>query len=392
MTAPRSGPSPRKSSSPGRRPRRGGKKPGRWRRLLWALLGLLGLSLALPAGALLWWATRPGPVGEPRVALRFTSSESRAAIAERLAAAGVIDSAWLFELYSRFFAPSVSLAPGPHLLPRGVSPRKVLQCLARLPSRPSVRVTLPEGYTHFQMAERLERLGICTAAEFRTKVNDPELLGRLGIQGPNAEGYLFPATYELFVNAEPEQLVSQLVSETRKRLGRLDDSSDRALSRLRETRGWGEREVLILASVVERESAAPDERPRIASVFLNRLDDPAFRPARRLQSDPTAAYGCLVQAETIPSCAGFKGRVTPEMVRDRENPYNTYRHAGLPPGPIANPGEASVMAVLRPERTDFLYFVLGPDGRHRFGRSFDEHRRAIEAGAEGSLSSGQTKR
>jgi UPF0755 protein len=162
------------------------------------------------------------------------------------------------------------------------------------------------------------------------------------------------------------------------RLSRLNASSGGALERLTAIRGWSERDVLTLASIVERESAAPDERARIASVFFNRLDDATFRPARRLQSDPTAGYGCLVAGERIASCAGYRGRVTPEILRDPQNPFNTYRHPGLPPGPIANPGEGAISAVLKPEVTDYLYFTLGPDGRHRFGRTFEEHRRAIE--------------
>jgi UPF0755 protein len=108
------------------------------------------------------------------------------------------------------------------------------------------------------------------------------------------------------------------------------------------------------------------------------LHDPEFRPARMLQSDPTASYGCIVGAAEIPSCAGFHGSVTPALLRDAANPYNTYRHAGLPPGPIANPGEASIEAVLAPAQTDYLYFVAKGGGRHAFSRTFAEHREALE--------------
>jgi len=139
--------------------------------------------------------------------------------------------------------------------------------------------------------------------------------------------------------------------------------------------------VLTLASMIEKEARASDERPLIASVFFNRLRDPEFRPARMLQSDPTASYGCVVAGEEIPSCAGFHGNVTPALLRDASNPYNTYRHAGLPPGPIANPGEASISAVLAPAESDFLYFVAKGQGtgRHTFSRTFAEHREALES-------------
>jgi UPF0755 protein len=393
-TARSAGPA-RKTSEPRKRartPSRRSQRPRRARRWLWALLSLLAVAVLGPLFIVLWWATRPLPGDGRRLATRFTGTESPAEVGERLARLGLIDSPLLYRIYSGALAPSVAVSPGPHLLSTGLSPRRLLQCLARLPSRPTQRVTIPEGYTHLQLAERLERQGVCAAAEFRATVRNPAVLARLQIAGSSAEGYLFPATYELFLDADPEQIVSQLASETRKRLGRLDDSTGGALGRLREQRGWSERDVLTLASVVERESSAPDERARIASVFYNRLDDPTFRPARRLQSDPTAAYGCAVDGERIPSCAGFRGRVTPEMLRDPANPYNTYRHPGLPPGPIANPGEGSIRAALQPETTEFLYFVLGPDGRHRFGRSFSEHRRAIDEGTEGSLSPDGAKR
>ena len=97
-----------------------------------------------------------------------------------------------------------------------------------------------------------------------------------------------------------------------------------------------------------------------------------------LQSDPTASYGCLVLGSQIPSCAGFHGTVTPSLLRDPANPYNTYRHAGLPPGPIANPGLAAIEAVLVPSQSDFLYFVAKGGGRHSFSRTFAEHREALE--------------
>lgn len=362
------------------------------KRLLWVALGVLAAGVVVPLVSILWWATRPAGEPGPRVALRFSGSESSHEIAARLESAGLIDNATLFRLYSEVLAPSVAVRRGPHLLERGVSPRRLLQCLGRLPSRPTAKVTLPEGYNHLQIAERLEKAGVCARAEFRASVSDPNVLRRLSIEGANAEGYLFPATYELFIDADPEIVITQFAAETRKRLARVDAATGGGLTRLREQRGWSERDVLTLASIVERESAAPDERARIASVFFNRLDDATFRPARRLQSDPTAAYGCLLHLEQLPSCVGFKGRVTPEMLRDPQNPYNTYRHAGLPPGPIANPGEGALLAVLRPETTNYLYFVLGADGRHRFGRSFEEHRRSIETGMDRSLSSGEPRR
>jgi UPF0755 protein len=129
---------------------------------------------------------------------------------------------------------------------------------------------------------------------------------------------------------------------------------------------------------VEREAADSSEHPLIASVFYNRLRDPTFRPLKALESDPTAGYGCLVEPALAPSCAGFQGQITPALLRDPKNRYNTYRHGGLPPGPIANPGESALAAVLTPATSDYLYFVASGRGKHAFSRTFEEHRRAIQ--------------
>ena len=135
-------------------------------------------------------------------------------------------------------------------------------------------------------------------------------------------------------------------------------------------------EVVTLASLIEKEAAVDDERPIIASVFLNRLRDATFVP-RRLQSDPASAYGCIAVPETAASCRTFTGKVTHEMNADDGNPYNTYRHDGLPPGPIANPGEKSLAAVLAPPDTHYFYFVARGENRHTFSETYAQHNEAI---------------
>jgi UPF0755 protein len=190
---------------------------------------------------------------------------------------------------------------------------------------------------------------------------------------------LFPATYDLFVDSEPEQVTRLLVGEARKRLGKLELERRAAFEALERRFGWDEHEILTLASIVEKEAASADELPLVASVFFNRLSDPEFRPLRMLQSDPTAAYGCLTVAAASASCAGFRGQVTPAMLRDAQNPYNTYKNPGLPPGPIGNPGLLAIKAVLEPSQSDFLYF-FARGGKHTFTRTFAEHRSAIDGG------------
>jgi UPF0755 protein len=333
------------------------------------------LAVLLLAAASLWlWARSVGPGTSVRFRFEVSGGASASTLAAALEERGALQSPRLFALY--LWWSGGEPAPGVHLLRGDLSARELAQRLLRVPGRPSARLTFPEGFTHLQMAERLEQNEVCTADGFRRAVHDPKLLAELAVRGPSAEGRLFPATYDFFVDSEPEQIVRLLVGETRKRLGKLEAERGALFKALGERLGWDEHEILTLASIVEKEAAGAGELPLVASVFFNRLSDPEFRPLRMLQSDPTAAYGCLTVAASSASCAGFRGQVTPAMLRDAGNPYNTYKNAGLPPGPIGNPGVKAVEAVLEPARTDFLYF-FARGGKHTFTRTFAEHRQAI---------------
>jgi UPF0755 protein len=228
-----------------------------------------------------------------------------------------------------------------------------------------------------QIGARLEELEICTNAAFVRDARQRALLDELGITGESAEGYLFPASYDFLVNSRPTLVITTMVRELHKRFERVRARHPGALERLQRDLRFSAADVLTLASIVEKETAHADERPLIASVFYNRLQNPAFVPSRMLQSDPTAAYGCTIAPNDAPSCASYRGRVTPAMLRDAANRYNTYRHTGLPPGPIANPGEPAIEAVLAPAQTDYLFFVANASGRHTFSRTFEEHAKAI---------------
>jgi UPF0755 protein len=134
--------------------------------------------------------------------------------------------------------------------------------------------------------------------------------------------------------------------------------------------------ILVLASLIEKEAAAEEERPLVASVFVNRLSDPDFRP-KRLQSDPTSAYGCLAMSDRIPSCAQFHGKITHEINTDPSNTYSTYVHEGLPPTPICNPGIKALSAALNPAKTRYYYFVARGEGHHVFSESYEAHAQAV---------------
>jgi UPF0755 protein len=327
---------------------------------------------------LLAWSSLAGPGRGRRIILRVPASPL-AALGPELHAQGLLQSPLLFAWYARVLHPSASVRAGDHVLNDGLSPRELAQRLLDDGSRASVRVNLPEGFTVAQMAKRLEETEVCAASAFEQSARDPELLRSLSVQASSAEGHLFPASYDWRVDSDAGSIVQSLVREMDKRIGRIRSRHPGALERLGQEFGFAVSEVLTLASMIEKEAARPEERPLIASVFFNRLRDPHFSPRRMLQSDPTAVYGCLVAPHEAPSCADFRGRVTPAMLRDPANRYNTYRHPGLPPGPIANPGEGAIEAVLAPAQTDYLFFVRTGPGRHAFSRTFEEHSRGVRA-------------
>lgn len=349
-----------------------------WRRLA-AVVGLVLLLGATSSAALWFWSRRAGPSGALQsVAIRGDerASELRAVLDR----AGLLDDPALFEAYLLVTRSRSRLEPGAHLLRRGLSPSELVARLTRSKRRSVVKLTIPEGYNRFQIAERLEELEVAGARAFLGRTEDAARLRELGVDAPTAEGYLFPATYELFVDSDPDQVLATLVKETKKRLERLTRKHPGRAEALARSDGWGEHQAITLASIIEKEAADSREHGNIASVFFNRLRDPSFLPRRMLQSDATAAYGCLIARAQIESCHDYRGRVTPAMLRDASNPYNTYKHAGLPPGPIANPSESAILSVLDPPDTPYFFFVAGASKRHVFSRTLSEHESAIVRG------------
>ncbi|MEO8905813.1 MAG: endolytic transglycosylase MltG [Polyangiaceae bacterium] len=344
-----------------------------WLRVLLVGLVVVGACL-LP---LLLWSRSGGPGNGRAFLLELPGGASESELTDLLVARGALNSPRLFRAYLSLLQPGFQIAAGEHLLNDGASPRELTLRVARNSGRRSQRITVPEGFQFAQIGQRLEHAEVCTLRAFRAAVSDPALLKELGIQGPSAEGYLFPASYGLLLDSDAHEVVRVLVAEAKARVQKLSQAHPGRFEQLAREEGFSEGDVLTLASMIEKEAQSAEERPLIASVFFNRLHDPDFRPARMLQSDPTASYGCIVHGADIPSCAGFHGSVTPALLRDAQNPYNTYKHAGLPPGPIANPGEASIEAVLAPAHSDYLYFVAKGGGHHTFSRSFAEHREAV---------------
>jgi UPF0755 protein len=337
------------------------------------------LALWLGGTALLAWSFVVAPNQPLAKAGRDTPVELPAqARAEQVAALmhqhGVIDRPRLFAFYLRVVDVEPHLRTGWVVINRALSMREHLSRLASGFGDSSVDVLIPEGFTQFDVAARMERFGVIGREEFLRAAHDPALLSALGIEGDSAEGYLFPALYRLKQSNAAAKVIERMVETFRARVDPLVQAQ--RVDALPLT-PLTPHQVLTLASIIEREARKPDERPRIAGVFYNRLFDPSFKP-KRLQADPTAAYGCLLLREQLESCRDFDGRrVTPIMLRDPNNPYNTYRNEGLPPGPICNPGLASIGAALAPERHGYFYFVVKGEGRHAFSETLGAHNQSV---------------
>lgn len=349
-------------------------------------LVLLGVSAGIvgtTAFGFRWFRDRPSPVAGASgwVAVSWPDGLDDRDTAELLRDLGLTDNAAAMELYLRVVDGARCAVPGPQLLPLGASPRQLVAALCRDEDRPKVKVTIPEGFHRFAIAERLEKAGVTSRDAFIHQSADSALLFRLGIapaalpQASTAEGYLFPATYSLHINSAPDDVVAMLVAEADRRWQRAIARHAEGWEKLQAELEMDRHAAITLASMVEKEAVVAEERPVIASVFLNRLLNPEFP---HLQSDPTSLYGCYAMPEQIAACAGFDGKPSGALNRDRSNVYSTYVSAGLPPGPVANPGSASIEAVLAPAQTPYLYFVARGEGRHAFSESYDEHNAAVQ--------------
>jgi UPF0755 protein len=303
--------------------------------------------------------------------------------AELLASRGLVSSARAMAYFLEATGGTAEFVPGPHLLGGGESPWDLKRCLERAPGRRTARIVVPEGYHRFDVAARLEKLCIASKRAFLTTSSDAAELEKLGLAKAamsgveSAEGFLYPATYEFPIDADPRDVLTRLVAEADKRWQAITDGHKDGVASLAGTFGWGRREILTLASIVEKEAVVDEERPIIASVFLNRLTSPEFK-SHKLQSDPTAMYGCVAAPDEAPSCAGYSGKASGAINNDTKNRYSTYSHAMLPPGPIANPGARSIEAVLAPAATKFFYFVAAGGGRHTFSETYEAHTEAVK--------------
>jgi UPF0755 protein len=280
-----------------------------------------------------------------------------AAIAKRLADAGVVHDANSFRLALWITGQGRHLQAGEYRFDRPISARQVADKIARgeVYVRP---ITFPEGLTIRQMAALYESKGFGPAQDFADAAKNRALVSALDPAARDLEGYLFPDTYALPRKATAEQLVQRMVAAFMKAM--TPDLLDKA-----DARGLTIRQFVTLASIVERETGNKEERPLVAAVYTNRL-----KLGMPLQCDPTVIYA-LERA----------GRYNGNLTRDNlqyDSPYNTYRYPGLPPGPIASPGRASLAAAASPADAPYLYFVSKNDGTHAFAATLEEHNRNVQ--------------
>lgn len=287
------------------------------------------------------------------------------AIGGTLAEAGVIRFRWQFWL-ARSLQPGRKLHAGEYRFDRPASAWEVFQRLARGDVF-YYELTVPEGSNMFDIAAALERLGLVAASEFLKQARDPGLIRDLAPRAPTLEGYLFPDTYRVTRQTSAYEVCRQMTARFRRIWASLEARAD-------------VHETVTLASLVEKETAIPDERPLVASVYLNRL-----RLGMPLACDPTAIYAALLEER-------YRGTLYRSDLESKQ-PYNTYQHPGLPPGPIANPGLEAIRAALHPARTNYLYFVARPDGsgRHHFSVDLASHQRAVARYRRGQKANQRTR-
>ncbi|HDR16456.1 MAG TPA: endolytic transglycosylase MltG [Desulfobacteraceae bacterium] len=324
------------------------------RRWILCCAGAIVLSLVIAGVGLAWFLMRPAdPGGASAQVFVVPVGAGFADVAARLEREGFIKSRTAFILWARAVGYSRSIKAGEYSFSPGMPPGKILEHLRR-GMIVTHSVTIPEGVGLREMGGILEELELVDKDAFISFCSDPKTAAAYGIDAPGLEGFLFPDTYRFSKGLPIRVIVDVMVK-------RFFEKVDPLRERIEET-GMSLKQVVTLASIIEKETGSPPERPMIASVFLNRIDK-----RMRLQSDPTAVY----------DIADFEGVITRKELK-RRSPYNTYVVPGLPPGPICNPGVDSVRAVLEPAQTDFLYFVSKNDGTHHFSKTLEEHNAAVQ--------------
>ena len=328
------------------------------RRLLRSFLWLLVIGGVVGLAWLYFTVQRPyrGYTGAEQF-VDIPRGSSTGAIARRLADAGVVPNQMAFRVAVYMQNAGGRLQAGEYRFDRPMTVADVVDKIKRGDVY-LISITFREGLTIKQMAQLFESKGFGPSSEFVAATRDTSRIRALDPSAQDLEGYLFPDTYSLPRQATAEQLVARMVSGFEKAL-------TEEIRRQAAGRRLSVRELVTLASLVEKETGKPEERPIVAAVYSNRL-----KIGMGLQCDPTVIYA-------LERAGQYTGNLTREDLRF-DSPYNTYRYAGLPPGPIAAPGKASLAAAANPADVPYLFFVSRNDGSHAFSTTLDEHNRYVQ--------------
>jgi UPF0755 protein len=323
------------------------------------IFGALLLALLCAGGVAGWFVyslERPYQAYQGEQFVEIAPGSGTASMGRALAEAGVVRSATEFRTAVWRRGAGRRLQAGEYRFDSPMTPLQVVDKIARgdVYLRP---ITFREGLSIRQMAQIFEERGFGPAAEFVAAAAKPDRIRGIDPQATDLEGYLFPDTYTLPRRTTADQLVARMVA-------RFEAALTPQLRERAAARGLSVRELVTLASLVEKETGKGEERPLVAAVYANRL-----KIGMGLQCDPTVIYA-------LERAGRYDGNITREDLRF-DSPYNTYRYAGLPPGPIAAPGEASMQAAASPAEVPYIYFVSRNDGSHAFATTLDEHNRNV---------------
>jgi UPF0755 protein len=315
---------------------------------------LLLILLALAGAAFAYWAVgMPYQGSSQPVFVVIEPGTPTQAMARSLARAGVIRSDWSF-LVARALNPKAKLQAGEYRFEGAASTWDVFNKIARGDIF-YYELRVPEGANMFDIAAQLEQMGLMKRDVFLNAARNTELIRDIAPSAPSLEGYLFPSTYRVARHTTAQQIAREMTAQFRKVWDEVGGA------------GGDVNRTVTLASLVEKETAVPGERPSVASVYYNRL-----RIGMKLDCDPTTIYAAMLEGR-------YRGTIYRSDL-DSDHPYNTYRRPGLPPGPIANPGRESLRAALKPAQTGFLYFVAKGDGSgaHIFTENLSDHNVAVQ--------------
>lgn len=270
----------------------------------------------------------------------------------RLSKDDVVSNARMFHYYTKYKDKMNKLKAGTYIIPKGSHMAEVLTILTE--GTPVLtKITIPEGKNLYEIAKLLEQKGITSEKEFIKLAKSQEMVKKYNLEAPSLEGYLFPETYMFAPKTPAKNVIHTMMNLFEKKVKDVDFSKSHL----------SKHEVVILASIVEKETGAKWERPLIAGVYLNRL-----KKRMRLQADPTTIYGIW---------ENYNGNLRKKHLLQKTD-YNTYKMSGLPLGPIANPSLAAIKAVLEPKKHDYIFFVSKNDGTHVFTSTYKEHKKAVD--------------